>query len=178
VHALLSGGQEMHSEAVKVLIVDVDPQCVRALAVAIRRLGGEPLEATSFEGARRLWIAERPPMLIADVRLGQFNGLQLLLRAKADRPDLVAVITCAIEDKVLEAETRRFGGTFFVKPVTPEEICATLLRLLPNAFFLAGHPHSATVEPIPDRRIGERRQLINPQHLPQRRSAERRKPAD
>ena len=165
-------------EPMKVLVVDADPQCVRALGAAIRRLGGEPLEATSFAEAKRLWIAEHPPMLIADVRLGQFNGLQLLLRAKADRPDLVAVITCAIDDKVLEAETSRFGGTFFVKPVTPDEICATLLRLLPNAFFLAGDPLSATVEPIPDRRIAERRQLINPEQLPERRNADRRRPAD
>ena len=41
-------------------------------------------------------------MLIADVRLGQFNGLQLLLRARADRPDVTAVITCSFPDKVLE----------------------------------------------------------------------------
>ena len=176
-HADLSGGK-WPKEPMKVLVVDADPECVRALAAAIRALGGEPLEATSFEEAKRLWIAEHPPMLIADVRLGQFNGLQLLLRAKADRPDLVAVITCASDDKVLEAETRRFGGTFFVKPVTPDEICATLLRLLPTAFFLAGHPHSATAEPIPDRRIGERRQLINPDHVPHRLNADRRKPAD
>jgi hypothetical protein len=53
-----------------------------------------------------------------------------------------------------------------------------LLRSLPNAFFLAGDPPSATVEPIPDRRMGERRQLINPEHLPHRRNADRRKPAD
>jgi DNA-binding response OmpR family regulator len=177
VHAELSGAKRT-KEPMKVLVVDADPQCVRALGAAIRGLGGEPLEATSFEEAKRLWIAELPPMLIADVRLGQFNGLQLLLRAKADRPDLVAVITCAIDDKVLEAETRRFGGTFFVKPVTPDEICATLLSSLPNAFFLAGDQHSAALEPIPDRRIGERRQLITPEQLPQRRNADRRKPAN
>ena len=162
----------------KVLVVDADSESVRALGAAFRGRGCEPLEATSFEEAKRLWIAEHPPMLIADVRLGQFNGLQLLLRAKADRPDVVAVITCAIDDKVLEAETRRFGGTFVVKPVTADEICATLLRSLSNSFFLAGDPPSATVEPIPDRRIGERRQPINPEHVPQRRNADRRKPAD
>jgi len=116
VHADLSGGK-WPKEPTKVLVVDADSQNVRALVAAFRSRGREPLEATSFEAAKRLWIAEQPPMLIADIRLGQFNGLPLLLRAKGDRPDVVAAITCATPDAVLQADTRRFGGRFFVKPM-------------------------------------------------------------
>ena len=143
-HADLSGGK-WTKEPMKVLIVDTDPQNVRALVAAFRSRGCEPLEATSFEAAKRMWIAEQPPMLVADIRLGQFNGLQLLLRAKADRPDVVAAITCATPDTVLQAETRRFGGRFFVKPIVPDEVCATLLSDLPQSFFLSGNPQSATL---------------------------------
>jgi two-component system OmpR family response regulator len=177
VHAELSGVRSP-KQPMKVLVVDADSENVQALVAAFRNQGCVTFEATSFEAAKRLWMAEQPPMLIADIRLGQYNGLQLLLRAKADRPDVVAVITCSVADTVLEAETRRFGGTFLVKPVTPDAVCATLLGSLPNAFFLAGDPHYAAAEPISDRRMGDRRQLINPQHLPDRRLAARRKHAD
>lgn len=99
-------------------------------------------------------------MLIADVRLGQFNGLQLLLRVRADRPDLTAVITCAFEDKVLEAETQRFGGIFLVKPVSAEDVLVTLLRSRPEP------PPVTSVRTFPtvqvDRRHGERRQISTP----------------
>ncbi len=173
-HADLSGGK-WPKEPMKVLIVDADSKNVQSLAAAFRRQGCDTLEATSFEAAKRLWTAEQPPMLVADIRLGQFNGLQLLLRAKADRPDVVAVITCAIADAVLEAETRRCGGTFLVKPVTPDDVCATLMRSLPVSFFLSGPQQTATLEPIPDRRVAERRQPISSAPVPERRQSDRRK---
>ena len=117
-NSFLLGDRPDVKRGLKVLVVDSDPKNVQALGAALRERGCEPLDATSFEAAKRLWIAEKPPVLIADVRLGQFNGLQLLLRAKADRPDVTALITCAIADKVLEAETKRFGGMFLVKRLT------------------------------------------------------------
>ena len=155
--------------ATKILIVDTDPRTVRELGAALRGEGWEALEATSYEEARRLWTSERPPMLIADIRLGQFNGLQLLLRARADRPDVTGVITSAIPDKVLEADTRRFGGTFVVKPLAREQIITLLQSLRPTA--IAGRPASDS-----ERRLAERRQLIIPGFAPDRRLTDRRRP--
>jgi DNA-binding response OmpR family regulator len=152
----------------KVLIVDVDLRNVQEIGAALRRGGYDPLEATSFEAAKRLWMADQPPILIADVRLGEFNGLQLLLRAKADRPDVRAVITCAFPDTVLEAETRRFGGTFMVKPLVTDELLAVL-----SSWTSPDQPSASTVE---ERRlVADRRQVISPGFAPDRRVAERRK---
>jgi DNA-binding NtrC family response regulator len=172
IHLAVSGAE--HHEPLKVLVVSADSQQVQELGDALRRRGCEPLEATSFEAARRLWNAEHPPMLIADVRLGQFNGLQLLIRARADRPDLAAVITSAAPDAVLQAETRRFGAAFLVKSVTPDEVCATVLRLLPHSFLFSSHPAALSLEPAPDRRTGQRRRRDTPGYAPERRVADRR----
>jgi two-component system response regulator RegA len=166
VSSFLFGSRENPPEANKVLVVDSDPKRVAEISAGLRERGYVPLDATTFEAAKRLWIAERPAMLIADVRLGQFNGLQLLLRAHADRPDLIAVITCAFEDKVLEAETQRFGGIFLVKPVGAEEVIATLLR---------SRPESRPMPALVDRRHGERRETISPDFDPERRAADRRR---
>ncbi len=163
-----AGNPKGDGSAPRVLVVDGDAQPVRLLANELRRWGCEPLEATTFEEAKRLWTAERPPLIVIDVCLGQFNGLQLLLRAKADRPDVKAVITCAFADKVLESETQRFGGTFLVKPFTPVQV-ATGLRLSPR-------PHSEISKLVPvERRVGERRQNMIMNFTPDRRLADRRR---
>ena len=150
----------------RAVIVDSDPKIVRELAVAFRALGGEPLEATTFEAARQLWIAEKPQILIAAVRLGPFNGLQLLLRAKADRPDVIAAIMSPVTDSVLEADTQRFGGTFLVKPIEPEQVLRILL----------GQRGEVKLERFEERRQGDRRRDVPTDILPGRRLADRRRP--
>src|SRR5689334_16484777 len=83
-------------------------------------------EASSYEEGKRLWREITPAVLVVDIRLGQFNGLQLLMRARADRPDLKCIITCPFPDPVLEAETHRFGGIFLIKPIAPAQIVAAV----------------------------------------------------
>ncbi len=165
-HSFLLSGKGGPDEAIKALVVDSDLKNVHEFSAALRDRGYKPLEATTFEAAKQLWMAEKPPLLIADVRLGPFNGLQLLLRAKADRPDVTVVITCAFPDKVLEAETQRFGGTFLVKPLKPEDVLAALL----------GPRQPETLESFGERRGGERRGDPIGGLLPDRRLADRRRP--
>jgi DNA-binding response OmpR family regulator len=149
-----------------VLIVDADARNVEMLGAALRIHGYETLDATSFEAAMRLWRSERPAALIADIRLGHFNGLQLLLRARADRPDVRAVITSSVPDCVLEAETRRFGGWFMVKPVAPETIGTMVDSLLLQESLPA---------PGGERRTQQRRRSDIPGFAPDRRVAQRRR---
>jgi DNA-binding NtrC family response regulator len=159
---------QMADQLPRVLVVDSDVQNVRQLGAELRRWGCDPLEATSFEEAKRLWMAEHPPMLVVDVCLGQFNGLQLLLRARADRPDVKAVITCAFPDKVLESETERFGATFLVKPLTAAQL-ASVLNLQSSL------APSSTDPSFIERRARERRQLVVVDFTPDRRLADRRR---
>ena len=80
------------------------------------RQGIELLGATSFEDGKRL-LADTPPpaMLITDVRLGMFNGLQLAVL----RPPTTGVIVISgFLDPTLDAETRRLGGVYMLKPVS------------------------------------------------------------
>jgi ActR/RegA family two-component response regulator len=168
VHSFLLGdkpGENGQAKAgLKVLVVDSDPENVHELGRALRNQGYEPLEATAFEAAKALWMAEKPSMLIADIRLGQYNGLQLLLRAKAELPDVAAVITCGFPDKVLEAETQRLGGTFLVKPLRAEDVLTALL----------GPRQPARIERLEEHRAGDRRGAVVPQVFPDRRLSERR----
>jgi DNA-binding response OmpR family regulator len=183
-----------------VLLVDGDLNGVDDITGALRLGGFQVSRATSFEEGKRLLMAERPDVLIADIRLGQFNGLQLLMRARADSHQLAAMITCAFSDPVLEEETRRFGAAFMVKPVNPGHVLATIEQLLPRdhqANGVANWPATdhqggpAMSTPVPDRRsadgrpnsklslpmdrrLGERRTLMIPGYFPDRRVSDRR----
>ncbi len=152
------------------LVVDSDFGNVRHLAQALRGEGLDVFEATTFQEGKFLWSTRSPDVLIVDIRLGQFNGLQLLMRARSDRPDIRAIITSSFPDSVLEAETHRFGGIFMLKPIDPRHV----LEALPG--IAASGPVPAPVTPpyLLERRRVDRRVLTVPTFLPDRRVAARR----
>ena len=151
----------------KVLIVDPDLRCARDLVAALRAEGYVTLDASSYPEGKALWNKELPDALIAEVRLGQFNGLQLLLRARQDRSDVAGIITSAQPDVVLEAETRRFGGIFIHKPLDVPHV-VHLIRSHAERQALIRHVNPA------DRRISERRKIAIPGFIPERRETDRR----
>jgi ActR/RegA family two-component response regulator len=174
----------------RILVVDPDATFAHEIALALRQAGYSVFEATSFMDAKRLWRNESPHVLISDVRLGEFNGLQLLMRAKEERPETMAIITCAFSDVVLEMETRRLGGMFLVKPLEPGQVVAAVeaqandldrrggdrrTRIIADA-----EPERRTTDrraPLPvERRMGDRRQVVTPDFSPDRRFWQRRTP--
>lgn len=144
-----------------VLIVDVEPRSLYELSSAFRAAGYRTLGASSFAEAKRLLIAEQPQVLVADVRLGEFNGIQLLMIAREVRPGISAVITNAFVDSVLAEETRRLGGVFMVKPLD--------LRALLDAGRNRPQLWAGS-----NRRAADRRGEVIPDFQPDRRVAERR----
>jgi DNA-binding response OmpR family regulator len=152
-----------------VLIVDTNAATVEDMATVVRREGYTVLKALTFEDGKQLLRSQSPDVLIVDIRLGQYNGLQLLMRAQFDRPDLSSVVTSPVPDPVLEAEAIRFGGTFLIKPVSPSQ-------LLDAIRASARRARSAT-PPFLERRREERRRLVTPDFIPERRVGERRRPS-
>ena len=64
------------------LVVDSNPEELAATKEVLRRAGYQVKDATTFQEARQLLAGELPDVLIADVRLGAFNGLYLLLLSR------------------------------------------------------------------------------------------------
>jgi len=144
------------------LVVDLDSRNLYETCKAFRELGYRTFGATSFSDAKRFLIAEHPEIMVADVRLGEFNGIQLLLLATELRPGTAVVITNPSTDPVLAGETRRMGGTFMVKPIDVAELIDTVRQKSSR-----GMPS--------DRRATDRRVLDMPYFSPDRRVAERRR---
>jgi len=89
--------------------------------------------ASSFQDAQQLLNAVSPDLLIADIRLGAFNGLHLAVRSRFDHPSRPFIITHAFDDRVLESEARHLGALFIVNPLdNPEFVQRVHSSLEPN----------------------------------------------
>jgi DNA-binding response OmpR family regulator len=106
----------------KILIVDDNDAARAGLAQIFERAGFEVLAVGTYAEGRAALSRMHPDLLIADVRLGEYNGLQLL--AATTRPTAAIIIT-GHPDPVIEADAHRMGADFLVKPVSP----ATLIGL-------------------------------------------------
>jgi DNA-binding response OmpR family regulator len=106
-----------------ILVVDDDRTTRVGLAELLEGAGYHTIPIGSFEEASRLLRTAPPDLLIADVRLGPFNGLQLVISSPTPIP---AIIITGFADPVLESDARRRGADYILKPVDP----AALLRLV------------------------------------------------
>jgi DNA-binding response OmpR family regulator len=105
----------------KVLVVEDDRSARTGLLQLLAGEGYVALGAGTFEEGRHLLRTERPDLLIADVRLGEFNGLQLIIGQEA-APRTIVVTGFA--DAVLEADARRAGAYYLLKPIDVSKLLA------------------------------------------------------
>lgn len=112
----------------RVLIVDDEPEVVAHMRSVLEKAGYDTLTATTFDEGRRLLHAEPyPDALVADVRLGQYNGLQLVV---IRRPPTRAVVVSGHWDRTLEAEARRQSASYLLKPVTAAQLVDAVSRAI------------------------------------------------
>jgi DNA-binding response OmpR family regulator len=122
----------------KILVVEDDTTTRVALAELLRQAGYDPVPVGTFHEARRALESETPDLLISDVRLDGFNGLQLV--AINPRP-LPAIIITAFPDQVLAEDARRLGADFLVKPFSPSTLLDLVARRLAGARLQSNEGH-------------------------------------
>lgn len=102
-----------------ILVVDDHRVTRLGLAEMLSEAGYSVVTAATFQEARRILRESPPDLLIADVRLGSFNGLQLVISAQHRVPSIVIT---GYADPVLEAEARRSGAEYLIKPFNPDRL--------------------------------------------------------
>ncbi len=75
-------------------------------------------------------------MVMADVRLGEYNGLHLALRVRRARPGTHIIITDRSRDVVLHRDAERLDMMYLVKPISAgillESMTAKLKKVVPQ----------------------------------------------
>jgi DNA-binding response OmpR family regulator len=111
----------------KILIVDDNEAARTGLAQIFERADFDVVAVGTFAEGRAALLRDQPDMLIADVRLGEYNGLQLLASTtKATQ----SIVVTGYPDPVLEADARRMGAEYLVKPVLPTALIELVRRKL------------------------------------------------
>lgn len=105
------------------LVVDSDPVQLALTARALADLAYDVLTASTFDDATRQILAVSTlSLLICDIRLGEFNGIHLALRARGRHPKSLVIITHDTFDPTLEFEAKQLGAVYAVKPVTATQL--------------------------------------------------------
>lgn len=110
------------AQAQRVLVVDDEPALLDALTIALERSGRTVVPCRSFAEARREVLGDGYDVLVTDVRLGAFNGIQLAVMARDKDPEMRIVVFSGYDDPVLREEAARLKATYLVKPVSAEEL--------------------------------------------------------
>lgn len=87
------------------------------------------MEAASGEEALEIVEANRPDILLTDIKMGEVSGLDLIQQAKEIHPNMVSVIICGYPDFEYAQRAVTLGVCdYLLKPVKKEEIKKVLLR--------------------------------------------------
>jgi DNA-binding response OmpR family regulator len=102
----------------RVLIVDDDAEWLSAAVESFSRAGYIAEGASTFPVARQLLESFGPDLLVTDIRLNEYNGLYLVVRAPSNHPKPACLVVSGFEDPVLIRDARLHGAhDFLVKPV-------------------------------------------------------------
>ena len=110
----------------KILVVDDSPEVLVMLHQFLRAAGYDVLLAATFEDGRRLARHASPDVIVVDVRLGAYNGLELAVIERVDHPSRPLIVMSGHLDSVLRADATNLGAATIEKPFDGDQ----LLRLI------------------------------------------------
>jgi DNA-binding NtrC family response regulator len=111
-----------------ILIVEDDQSTLAGWVELLRDAGYFVRGVSSYEEGRQE-LAAMPDLLITDVRLGVYNGLQLLMRGRMVNPRLQAIVITGYADQIVRREAVYLQAEHLEKPVDADR----LLQVVGNA---------------------------------------------
>ena len=116
-----------------VVLVHANPEILVRAEALLSEAGYAVVSASTFQAARKALDCVEPDLLIADVRLDDFNGLHLAILSRIDRPRTQVIITHACADSMLEREAARCDAIFVVDPLANPEFLPSIRFALARA---------------------------------------------
>jgi CheY-like chemotaxis protein len=117
-----------------ILIVEDDESTLTGWVELLRSAGYLVRGVSSYEEGRQE-LAAMPDLLITDVRLGVYNGLQLLMRGRMVNPRLQAIVITGYADQIVRREAVYLQAEHLEKPVDADrllQVVGSALRLPPS----------------------------------------------
>lgn len=116
---------------IRVLAVDDEPSLTELLSMAMRYEGWQVTTAGTGSEAVRAARSVHPDVIVLDMMLPDFDGLEVMRRVRADQPDVPVIFLTArdaVDDRI--AGLTAGGDDYVTKPFSLEELIARLRSLL------------------------------------------------
>lgn len=117
-------------ETPKILVVDDDAVTRRGLVALLADAGYEAIGEGTLKAAMAALEREAPDLLITDVRLQGYNGLQLLAMGS---PAIPTIVVTGYPDRMLETDAQKMGAEYLEKPVSPATLLSVVRQKLDRA---------------------------------------------
>jgi len=136
----------------RILVVEDDPTITEAVAARLRAEGFQVRTAGDGPAAVEAAEAWQPDLLVLDVMLPGFDGLEVCRRVQAQRPVPVLMLTARDDETDMLVGLGVGADDYMTKPFSMRELVArvhVLLRRVERATLAAVSPRSGTL------RLGE-----------------------
>ena len=101
----------------EILVVSMGGEGSAGMVNLLRGAGYTVVGALGFKQAGEVLAVRSPDLMIAAIRLGEYNGLHLVLRSQATHPTLRSILLDHAYDPLTETEANRYGARYLVEPV-------------------------------------------------------------
>lgn len=113
-----------------ILIVEDDPDIIQILDAYLVREGYRTVRASDGETALTHFSMLRPDLVLLDIRLPKFDGIEVLNRIRRERETPVIMVTSLAEDMDKLTGLRLGADDYIVKPFNPHELIARVNAVL------------------------------------------------
>lgn len=104
----------------RILVLDDDPNALSGMVDILRDAGYVVTGAATYDAAKRLLALGSYDLLITDIRLRGFNGLNLVRQSSSEYPDMAIMIITGYDEPMMEIEAARYRAAFVRKPFDPD----------------------------------------------------------
>jgi DNA-binding response OmpR family regulator len=115
--------------AFHVLAVNTNQAALSAMKEILASSGYLVVCAAGYGEAKERLTLAPPDLLITAVKLGAYNGLQLVIRASTN-PKVPAIVVGDRGDAVLENEAKNLGAVFVPEPIERDSLLPIVEKLL------------------------------------------------
>lgn len=123
----------MERKKARILVVDDEPEIVKAIRTNLEMEGYEVLEAYNGPDALRIAREERPDLMVLDVLMPEMDGWQVLREVRGDEAlkDMpVVLLTALSSDRDVDTGWELGAHRYLTKPFEPERLIETVRELL------------------------------------------------
>ncbi len=114
----------------RILVVDDEEDLREILQIFLSELGYEVLTAADGREGLDLFLAQRPPIVLSDIKMPVMDGVEMLRQIKTEDPEAEVIMITGHGDMALAIESLKLeAADFITKPINDDVLEIALRRV-------------------------------------------------